>query len=80
MHELSGGIPFLTQLLVENDVTDGGPIPPTIADVVRAGLDRLSTSGRVVVEAASVESRLIPHDLWWQSLAQPTPRQGFQMR
>ena len=63
VHELSGGIPFLTQLLVENNVTDAGPIPPTIADVVTAGLDRLSTSGRVVVEAASVESQLIPHEL-----------------
>ena len=63
VHELSGGIPFLTQLLVENDVTDGGRVPPTLADVVTAGLDRLSTSGRVVVEAASVESQLIPHEL-----------------
>jgi DNA-binding CsgD family transcriptional regulator len=63
VHELSGGIPFLTQLLVENGVTDGGPVTPSIADVVMAGLDRLSTSGRLVVEAASVESRLIPHDL-----------------
>ena len=59
--ELSGGLPFYTELLVEAGWSDEQPVNETIRDLASTPLLRLGPAGRRVVHAASVEDGRLSH-------------------
>lgn len=59
--ELSGGLPFYTELLAGSGWTVERPVPPTLRELAASPMARLSANARFVVEAASVENGRLPH-------------------
>jgi DNA-binding CsgD family transcriptional regulator/tetratricopeptide (TPR) repeat protein len=57
------GNPFFIEELVAAVEVSGGALPTTLADLLLVRLDQLSDDGRLVVRAASVAGRRVPHDL-----------------
>jgi len=59
---LCGGLPFYTELLARGGLPDGR-IPAAVRSMVRGELESLTNDSRTVVEAASVESGRLAHDV-----------------
>jgi hypothetical protein len=59
---LSGGLPFYTELLAREGLPDGRA-PAAVRSLVNAEVQALGGDARTVVEAASVESGRLPHDV-----------------
>jgi DNA-binding CsgD family transcriptional regulator/tetratricopeptide (TPR) repeat protein len=57
------GNPFFIEELVAAVEVTGGELPANLADLLLVRLDQLSDDGRLVVRAASVAGRRVPHDL-----------------
>ncbi|QNN52080.1 helix-turn-helix transcriptional regulator [Nocardioides mesophilus] len=59
---LSGGLPFYTELLAREGLPDGR-VPSPVRSMVRGEIESLDDDARATVEAASVESGRLPHDV-----------------
>ncbi len=57
------GNPFFAEELVSAAEDGGCSLPTELADLLLVRLDRLDADGRLVVRAASVAGRRVPHDL-----------------
>jgi DNA-binding CsgD family transcriptional regulator/tetratricopeptide (TPR) repeat protein len=57
------GNPFFIEELVAAVEVSGGELPANLADLLLVRLDQLNDDGRLVVRAASVAGRRVPHDL-----------------
>ncbi len=61
--ERAEGNPFFIEELVAAAEVSGGALPTNLADLLLVRLDQLDDNGRLVVRAASVVGRRVPHDL-----------------
>jgi DNA-binding CsgD family transcriptional regulator len=61
--ERAEGNPFFIEELVAAAEVSGGALPTNLADLLLVRLDQLDDEGRLVVRAASVVGRRVPHDL-----------------
>ena len=61
--ERAEGNPFFIEELVAAAEVSGGALPTNLADLLLVRLDQLDDAGRLVVRAASVVGRRVPHDL-----------------
>ncbi|HEX3907463.1 MAG TPA: AAA family ATPase [Mycobacteriales bacterium] len=61
--ERAEGNPFFIEELVAAAEVSGGALPSNLADLLLVRLDQLDDAGRLVVRAASVVGRRVPHDL-----------------
>lgn len=59
---LSGGLPFYTELLAREGLPDGR-VPAAVRSLVHGEVEALGGDARTMVEAASVESGRLPHDV-----------------
>jgi DNA-binding CsgD family transcriptional regulator len=59
---LCGGLPFYTELLAREGLPDGR-VPVAVRSMVRGEVEALDAPARTIVEAASVESGLLLHDV-----------------
>ena len=61
--QLSAGVPFFTEELVAGGLDSEGPVPESLAAMMRARVASMSTPARRVVETAALSGGDIPHRL-----------------